>query len=73
MLRVTGERPRDEEKGVRENALRGLCEFGNFYRAGGGKAMAMQLDALNLMKRFSREITLAAIRATHHWDILDYQ
>lgn len=46
-----------------------FIEGGNIYYSLRCKALSMKLYALDLMKRFSRQITLAAIRATNDGNI----
>jgi hypothetical protein len=48
-------------------------EFGNFYWPFHRKALAMQLDALNLMEGFCSEIALTATRAAYDGNVLYYQ
>ncbi len=50
-----------------------LRKRGDFYCFRRRKAAAMQLNPLNFMKRIGSEITLSAIRATDHRNILDDQ
>ena len=52
---------------------RGSSKLGDRNLTFRGEALAVQLDALDLMKRVRREIALSAVRTTHHGHILDHE